>query len=400
MAGLFVVSAMKTAYLDCFSGVSGDMFLGSLLDAGLPFHELRERLLTLPINGYQIEIKQEARNQIFGTRFSVLLDKGRDEHRGLRAVREVIAQGDLSETVKKRSLQIFELLAKVEGEIHNRPPEEVHFHEVGAVDSIIDIVGTVYALEFLEIGSLYVSPLPLGSGFVMTAHGNIPVPAPATIALLKGIHVFEAGIPHEMVTPTGAALIKGLGTSFGSMPPMVVREIGYGVGARDLPERPNLLRIFIGEEQSGKTVDTVVVLEANVDDNSPEWLGDLMDRLFDAGALDVVFFPVQMKKNRPGVQIQVIGRPDEKDLLMEIMVSESATLGIRFRYSQRRVLPRSFSEVESPWGKIKVKKVMLEKGPSILVPEYDVCKEIASRNNIPLREVYLWVASLEVSQPA
>lgn len=402
MAGLFIVNAMKTAYLDCFSGVSGDMFLGSLLDAGFPFHELRECLLTLPINGYQIEIKREARNQIFGTRFLVSLDEGRDDHRGLKAIREVIAQGDLPETVKEKSIQIFESLAKVEGEIHNLPPEEVHFHEVGAVDSIIDIVGTVYALERLDIGSLCVSHLPLGSGFVMTAHGKIPVPAPATIALLKGIPVFEAGIPHEMVTPTGAALIKGLATSFGSMPPMVIREIGYGVGARDLPDRPNLLRIFIGEEQSAKTVDTVVVLETNVDDISPEWLGYLMDRLFDAGALDVVFFPVQMKKNRPGVQIQVIGRPDKKELLMEIMVRESATLGIRFRYSQRRVLPRSFSEVDSPWGKIKVKKLMLEKGPSILVPEYDVCKEIASKNNIPLREVYLWVTNLnaQTSQPA
>ncbi len=290
----------------------------------------------------------------------------------------------------------------MEGEIHNRLPEEVHFHEVGAIDSIIDIVGTVYALERLDIGSLYVSSLPLGSGLVMTAHGNIPVPAPATIALLKGIPVCDAGIPHEMVTPTGAALIKGLATSFGSMPPMVVREIGYGAGTRDLPDRPNLLRILIGEEQSGKTVDTVVVLETNVDDISPEWLGYLMDRLFDAGALELVFSPVQMKKNRPGVQIQVIGRPDKKELLMEIMVRESATLGIRFRYSQRRVLARSFSEVDSPWGKIKVKKVMLKQGPPLLVPEYDVCKEIASKNNIPLREVYLWVTALnvEVSQPA
>jgi hypothetical protein len=183
---------------------------------------------------------------------------------------------------------------------------------------------------------------------------------------------------------------------------MVVQEVGYGVGTRDLPDRPNLLRILIGEEQSGKTVDTVVVLETNVDDIAPECLGYLMDRLFDAGALDVVFFPVQMKKNRPGVQIQVIGRPDKKDLLMEIMVRETATLGIRFRYSQRRVLPRAFSEVDSPWGRIKVKKVMFEQGPPLLVPEYDVCKTIASKNNIPLREVYLWVTSLnvEVSQPA
>ena len=401
MAGLFIVIVMKTAYLDCFSGISGDMFLGSLLDAGLSFDRLKKRLGSLPLHGYQMEIKREARSEIFGTRFSVVVVDRQHAHRDLKAIRAIINKGDLSETVKEKSVEIFESLAKVEGEIHNRPQEDVHFHEVGAVDSIIDIVGTVYALERLDIGSLYVSSIPLGSGFVKTAHGNIPVPAPATIALLKGVPVFEAGTRHEMVTPTGAALIRGLAGSFGAMPPMRVDKIGYGVGSRDLPDRPNLLRILIGRDPSGDSSDTVVILETNVDDCNPEWLGYLMDRLFDAGALDVVFFPVQMKKNRPGVQIQVIGSPDRRDSLMAIMMEESATTGIRFRYSRRRVVPRSFKEVDTPWGRMQVKEVTLREGMIHLVPEYEVCREIALKNNIALRDVYGWIARLnvEVSQP-
>ena len=393
---------MTIAYLDCFSGISGDMFLGSLLDAGLPFDELKGRLRTLPLQGYRIEVRREARNQIFGTRFLVTLENGYHEHRGLKAIREIINKGNLSESVKEKSMQIFEALAEVEGEIHNRRPEDVHFHEVGAVDSIIDIVGTVYALEYFDVRKVFASPLPVGSGFTESAHGKIPVPAPATIALLKGVPLFDSGIRHEMVTPTGAALIKRLASSFGPMPPMMIRNVGYGTGSRDLPDRPNLLRILIGQEESGEMADTVVVLETNVDDGSPESLGYLMDRLFDAGALDVVFLPVQMKKNRPGVQIQVIGRPDQRDPLMEIMIAESATLGIRFRYSQRRVLPRSFREVDSPWGRIQVKEVMLKEKSPLLVPEYEVCKEIALKNHIPLRDVYRWITSLnaEASQPA
>lgn len=390
---------MKTAYLDCFSGISGDMFLGALLDAGLPFEELRDSLLSLPFKGYRIESIRESRGEIAGTRFLVSLEGGSHVHRGLKDVKEVIGRGDLTDSVKERSIQIFEMLAEVEGRIHCRSPEEVHFHEVGAVDSIIDVVGTVYGLERLRIGHVYVSSLPLGRGFVMTDHGRIPVPAPATLALLKGVPVFEAGISHEMVTPSGAALVRGLATSFGSMPPMVVREIGYGVGSRDLPDRPNLLRILIGDGERGKATDTVVVLETSVDDVSPECLGYLMDRLFEAGALDVIFSPVHMKKNRPGVQIQIIGRPDEKDLLMEMVIRETGTLGVRFRYSQRRVVERSFIEVESPWGRIRVKRVATGDGSLSLVPEYEVCRAIAARNKIPLRDVYLWVSGLNAPPP-
>jgi len=307
---------MKIAYLDCFSGISGDMFIGALLDAGLSFEDLEQTIQALPFDSFHLEMKREARSQIFGTRFVVKTEGQEQAPRNLEIIRNIIRKGSLSSGVKDKSIRIFEELASVEGKIHNKPPEEVHFHEVGAVDSIIDIVGTVYGLERLGITSLFVSPLPLGSGFVETAHGRIPIPAPATATLLEGVPVYDSGVHHEMVTPTGAALVKGLATSFGPMPPMMVEKIGYGVGTRDLSDRPNLARILIGHMQTEGQVDTVIILEANIDDTSPEWLGFLMDRLFDAGALDVVFCPVQMKKNRPGVQIQVMGRPDQQDALM------------------------------------------------------------------------------------
>lgn len=385
---------MKIAYLDCFSGISGDMFLGALLDSGLPFDELAERLATMPIEGFRLDTFREDRKHIFGTRFVVISEDKEQPARGLRAIREIIEQGEFSETVKSKSIQIFEALAGVEGEVHNLPADEVHFHEIGAVDSIIDIVGTVYGVERLGIQALFVSPLPLGYGFVESSHGMIPLPAPATAALLKDVPVFDSGLPHEMVTPTGAALVKGLARSFGPMPPMVIHDIGYGTGKRDLPDRPNLARILIGDQQDETDVDTVVILETNLDDNSPELLGYLMERLFDAGGLDVVFFPVHMKKGRPGIQVQVIARPDQRDVLMEILFRESTTLGIRFRYSQRKVLRRSVVEVESPWGKIKVKQAVNSDGSAFFLPEYEVCREIALKNNLPLKEIFSWVMSL------
>jgi uncharacterized protein (TIGR00299 family) protein len=385
---------MKIAYLDCFSGISGDMFLGALLDAGFAFEDLKHRLRTLPLDGYRLETKQELRNQISGTRFSVKLESEKQVPRNLEAIRKIIQGGDLSSTVKEKSTSIFEQLAGIEGKIHNLSPEKVHFHEVGAVDSIVDIVGSLIGIEHLKIRSVYASHIPLGSGFTETAHGTIPIPAPATIELLKGIPVYDSDIRHEMVTPTGAALLKCLVSSFGPMPPMVVQDVGYGAGKRDLPERPNLLRILIGDEPFNKEVESVVLLETNLDDTSPEWIGYLMERLFEAGALDVVFFPIQMKKNRPGVQIQVIGQHDQRETLTEILFRESATLGVRFRYTQRQVLKRAEAEVDSPWGSIKVKKIMNRDGSYFFQPEYDVCREIALKYNRPLREIYHWVMGL------
>ncbi len=385
---------MKSAYLDCFSGVSGDMFLGALVDAGLSFKELKKILQTLPLKGYRLEAKREERKHICGKRILVKLEGNNQEQRDLKTIRRIIQQSGLSAAVKEKSTDIFEELASVEGRIHDRRPEEVHFHEIGAVDSIIDIVGTVYGIERLAIGSLFVSSIPLGSGFIRSAHGRIPIPAPATVALLKGVPVFDSGVSHEMVTPTGAALVKGLACSFGPMPPMVIQKIGYGVGNSDLSDRPNLLRILIGSDQTKEMVETVAMLETNLDDSSPEWLGYLMERLFDAGALDVVFCPVHMKKSRPGVQVQVMSQPSQRDSLMGILFRESGTLGVRFRYSQRKILNRAMAEVDSPWGKIKVKKVMSKDGSQFLLPEYEACREIALKNNCPLREIFFWVTGL------
>ncbi len=385
---------MAIAYLDCFSGISGDMFVGALLDAGLSLEDLRKGLESLDVEGYRLEARQEARHRISGARFLVRVDEERQVPRDFRDIRRMILEGRLDDAVKDKCIRIFEALAEVEGRIHNVPTEEVHFHEVGAVDSIIDIVGSVYGLHKLGITSLYVSPLPLGSGFVETAHGRIPVPAPATVGLLKDVPVYDSGVPHEMVTPTGAALVKGLAAFFGPIPPMVVKKVGYGVGKRELADRPNLLRILVGEGQFEGDSDTVALLETNLDDTNPEWLGYLMERLLDEGALDVVFCPLHMKKGRPGVQVQVMGRPDQKDRLMEILFRETTTLGIRFRYSQRKVLERSEERVESPWGEIKVKKVIGQDGLPLLLPEYEACRDIASREGIALRKVFYWIMGL------
>ena len=389
---------MKIAYLDCFSGISGDMFLGALLDAGLAFEELKKALLSLPLAGYSLEMKREQRNNISGIRFAVRLEKGLQKERDLADIKTIIQAGKLNKNVTDKSIEIFESLAWEEGKIHQCPPDNVHFHEVGATDSIIDIVGTVFGLNFLGIASISASSLPLGSGFVKTEHGRIPIPAPATIALLTGVPVYDSGLKHELVTPTGAALVKGLAGSFGSMPPMIMDRVGYGAGSRNLPDRPNLLRILIGHDKSEQLLETVVILEANLDDINPEWLGFLMDRLFVAGALDVVFYPVQMKKNRPGTLIQVMGRPQQKDLLMDILFRESTTLGIRFQYSQRKVLKRSPVEIESPWGKMMVKKVHRPDGSSYFLPEYEACRKIAEENRLPLKEIYYWVMSSNRTQ--
>jgi uncharacterized protein (TIGR00299 family) protein len=384
---------MKIAYLDCFSGISGDMFMGALLDAGLPFETLEAALHTLPLEGYRLEMQREERGHLFGTRFLVSVDKDKQVERGIRDIKKIINAGDLSNSVKNKSIEVFEAIAVEEGKIHNRPQEEIHFHEVGAADSIIDIVGTFFGIEFLGIGFITASSLPLGSGFTETEHGTIPLPAPATVALLKGIPVYDSGLRHELVTPTGAALIKRLAGSFGVLPPMIVENVGYGVGGRNLPDRPNLLRILIGRDQTEDHVETIVMLEANLDDTNPEWMGFIMDRLFEAGALDVVFYPGQMKKNRPGILVQVMAHPRQRDELMDILFRESTTLGVRFRYSQRKVLQRSIDEIDSPWGKILAKKVTRPDGTFFFQPEYEACKKIAEKNGLPIKEIYYWVIS-------
>lgn len=385
---------MIIAYLDCFSGVSGDMFLGALLDAGLPVDDLRDALATLPLGGYRIESKTVLRNGIAGRSFEVQVESRDHHHRNVGMIREIINSSGLSEWVKTRSVEMFERLAMVEAAAHGTDPEKVHFHEVGAVDSIIDIVGGAYGVEALGINELHVSALPLGSGFVESAHGSIPLPAPATAALLKGVPVYNSEQRREMVTPTGALLVTTMAASFGGMPPMTVREIGYGAGSSDPKGCPNLLRILLGEPSGGIDTETVAVIETNVDDMTPESVGFLMERLFDAGALDVAIFPVHMKKNRPGVRIEIIARPGDKEALVGVVLRESTSLGVRFRYSTRVVLERRQLSVESPWGTMPVKEVIGPDGRKAYLPEFDACRKVALERNIALKEIFAWVNAL------
>jgi len=385
---------MKIAYFDCFSGVSGDMFVGSLLDAGLSTEGIEEIIAGLKIDGFTISSAKESRNHIFGTRFSVVLNN--DVHqpsRHLKDIKGILRSSDLPAQIIERSISVFERLAAAEAAIHHMDLEEVHFHEVGAVDSIIDVVASVTGMHLLGIEKLFASRIPVGSGMIESAHGIIPVPSPATVALLKGVPIYESGQDVEMVTPTGAALITSLAASFGPMPPMTVERVGYGVGARTLSDRPNLLRIMIGSDAEKGSMDTVVLLESNLDDMSPELLGYLMDRLFEAGALDVSFSAIHMKKNRPGIRVQVIGRPEDKDRLVGMMFRESTTLGIRISYSQREILERNKVTVNSPWGRMTLTQVTDNEKESVLMPEYEECRRIAREHNLPLRDVYAWAAT-------
>ena len=385
---------MKIAYLDCFSGASGDMFVGSLLDAGLPAESIEETIAGLGIDGFTISSRKEQRNHIFGTKFSVALQRQDQPTRHLKDIKGILRSSNLPPRIIEKCISIFERLATIEGKIHHISPEEVHFHEVGAVDSIVDVVASVAGIHLLGIEKLFVSKIPVGSGMIASAHGAIPLPAPATIALLKGVPIYDSGQDVEMVTPTGAALLTSLGTSFGPMPPMTIERVGYGVGNRTLSDRPNLLRIVIGSDAEKGRLDTVVLLESNLDDMSPELLGYLMDRLFEAGALDVSFSHIHMKKNRPGIRLQVIGHPEDRDRLVGIVFKESTSLGVRIGYSQREVLERNEVTVNSPWGEMRLTQVTNRDQGRVLVPEYEECRRIAREHNLPLRDVYAWAGSL------
>ncbi len=369
------------------------MFLGALLDAGLALEDLRSALATLPLKGYRIESETVLRSGIAGRSFKVLLENEEHHHRNVGMIREIIHASGLSEWVKKLSIEMFERLARVEGAAHGTDPEKVHFHEVGAVDSIMDIVGGVFGVEAVGIEKLYASALPLGSGFVSCAHGSIPLPAPATLALLEGVPVYDSGQCREMVTPTGALLVTSLASSFGSMPPMTIRRVGHGAGSGDPEGRPNLLRIVVGESASGSATETVAVIETNVDDMTPEGVGFLMERLFAVGALDVTFCPVHMKKNRPGIKIEIVGRPEDKDLLVSVLLQESTSLGVRFRYSERTVLERRQVTVESPWGPLPVKEIVGLDGRKAYMPEFEACRKVALERNMALKEVFAWVSA-------
>jgi len=385
---------MRCLYFDCFSGISGDMTLAALIDLGVPKRHLVAELHKLSLHDYRIQISAAMCHGISGKRLKVIPAPKKHHghhhhhhHRTLGDIQKMIAASTLSACVKKGSLAVFERLAQAEAQVHRKKPSEVHFHEVGAVDSIIDIVGAVIALEYLDVQHIAASPLPLGGGFVTCEHGTLPVPAPATVLLLKDIPVYDNGVRAELVTPTGAALIGSLAVGFGPMPAMRVQAVGYGAGSREHEAIPNMLRVIQGELQAPSVQDSVFVLEATIDDMSPEWAGFAMEKLFEAGALDVAFIPAQMKKNRPGVLLTVVSRPGDRHLLGAAMLEHTTTAGVRMHQAERMTLARGTAVVKTRLGPVRAKVLHAPQGKRF-VPEYEACAQLARKKNLPLREIY------------
>jgi uncharacterized protein (TIGR00299 family) protein len=382
----------KIAYFDCFSGCSGDMMLGALLDAGLDMEALKKGLAGLGIKGYSLNSKKVQRSSIAATKFDVVIDENLPrQDRSLKDILNMIQSSQLSDRVKKSSSDIFRRLGKIEAGIHGVSMEEVHFHEVGAVDSIIDIIGTVLGLEMLGVDRCYASPLPAGSGSVATEHGRLPVPAPATLQILA-----EAGAPlssgnepgrppGELVTPTGAVLLTAL--AIFSQPEMNVLKTGYGAGSKDFPNWPNVLRIWLGEQETPETGDELRLLETNIDDMNPQVYGYLMEQIFAAGAADVWFTPIQMKKNRPAVMLSVLTPAHLEAEMMDIIMKETSTLGVRVRPVSRHVAQREAFDIESSLGHAGVKVKRFSGDIVMVAPEYDDCRRIAAERKLPFSEV-------------
>ena len=384
---------MRLAYLDCSSGVSGDMFLGACLDAGLGVDSLLAQLAKLPLGTYDFKPARVRRAGLTGTHVEIKAP-GDQPHRHLAPIEQMIESSALSASVKKRSQRIFRRLGEAEARLHNQPIEKVHFHEVGAIDAILDIVGACVALELLGIEELRASPLNVGSGRVTATHGSLPVPAPATAELLRGIPIYSSGVEAELVTPTGAAIVSTLASGFGPLPAMRAERIGYGAGTRELPGHPNLLRLMIGERDPspesrapGPDSDVVAVIETSVDDMSPEVYGYLVERALAAGALDITCSPVEMKKNRPGLEIRLLAKPEQAEALADLVFAETTTLGLRISTAERRVLERESVAVTTPYGDIRV-KIGRRNGQVLnAAPEYEDCRKAALEHSVPLKEV-------------
>lgn len=364
------------------------MILGAMVDTGLSIDKLKELLSGLNLNEFDLQAKIVDKNGFTATKVDVLVTE-QPPKRHLKEIKDIIQKSSLPPVVQNRALQIFERIAKTEATIHNKSIDQVHLHELGGTDTIIDITGTLLALDHLEISKIYASPVPLGKGFIKGAHGQIPLPSPATIALLKGIPVYGRDIDAELVTPTGAALLAELVDDFGPAPPMVLETIGYGAGGRDLPI-PNLLRVLIGEisPSDSATLDRLAVLETNLDDLNPEIYPYVIESLFAAGALDVTLTPILMKKNRPGTQIQVLCEPSVIDSMRSILFRETTTLGIKQILVDRYSLPRTIREVETPFGKIRVKIAEISPNLNKISPEFEDCRRAAQEHGIPITQIY------------
>lgn len=389
---------MTVAYFDCFSGISGDMVLGSLVDLGLGLEELTSALSTLDLEEFRIEAREVQSYGLRATKVDVVVPDS-VLVRTFANIRDLISTSGLPEPVKAMSLEIFMRLARAESVVHSRPVDQVHFHEVGAVDSIVDIVGSAFGVHALGITEVFSSPLPLGHGMIKTAHGSLPVPAPAVLEILEDTPTYGRGIPTEIVTPTGAALIRTLSGSFGNAPPMRIEKTGYGAGTKDLGV-PNLLRVIIGEplDYPAEAEELAWVISTNIDDMNPEFYDYVMERLFAAGAHDVWLTAIQMKKTRPGTIVNVLCSPKDATALKRILIEETSTFGLRTSMVMKKAIERELIEVETPWGVVSI-KVGRESGQvTSISPEFSDCARIAGEHGVPIKEVFRKAQALAQEQ--
>jgi pyridinium-3,5-bisthiocarboxylic acid mononucleotide nickel chelatase len=380
---------MKLAYFDCFSGISGDMTLGALVDAGCDLEHLRRELRALQLPGWEVSAEKVWKNGMAATYVKVKTED-HQRHRSLSAIHEILKNSQLAPEVRGRAAAIFQRLGQAEARVHNVPVEKIHFHEVGAVDAIVDIVGACIGFQALGVERFACSPLNVGGGTVKVAHGKLPVPAPATANLLQGSPTYSNGVQRELVTPTGAAIVATLCDSFGPQPPMKVSAIGYGAGTADLEGQPNVLRLMIGEaaERALPGFDQeIAVIEANLDDMNPQIYGYFLEKALAVGALDVFTTPVQMKKNRPGTLLTVLCQPADASTLMELIFAETTTFGVRSYRAQRRTLPRESVKVSTSYGDVRVKLSRVNGRILHVAPEYDDCRKLAVEKNVPLQQV-------------
>lgn len=390
---------MKTLYFDCFAGAAGDMILGALIDAGVPFDEVQRALGSLAVDGYTVSADRVMKAGVSALKFRVE-EHGRESgvgrresaaavhrHYHLKHIYAAIEKAELSPAAKARATKMFQRLAEAEAAIHGSTMETVHLHEVGAVDSIIDIVGTVFAMEHIGAARVVASPVNVGGGMVKTAHGVFPVPAPATVRLLGDAPSYSSGVQMETLTPTGALILTEYADSFGPMPAMRIERVGYGAGDRDLPETPNVVRVFVGEADERQAAMRVTVMACEIDDMNPQIFGAVMDRLYAAGALEVLYQPVQMKKNRPGTLMTIVCTPEKRDVLADIVFRETTTIGIRYQEMSRLCLDREMVPVETSFGVVRFK--VARQGGDVLnaQPEFDDLSRLAAEKGVPIKVV-------------
>jgi pyridinium-3,5-bisthiocarboxylic acid mononucleotide nickel chelatase len=377
---------MKTLYFDCFAGASGDMILGAMVAAGVDSNYLREQLSLLHVEGFSINFETVNRSGLSAT-YARVETVHEHKHRHLSDIKQIIESSDLAENVKQLSVKIFTRLAEAEARVHDEPIEQVHFHEVGALDAIVDVVGAAICFDYLKIDRFVCSSLHVGSGMVQMAHGRFPIPPPAVAQLLIGVPFYSSDIKGELLTPTGAAIITTVCSEYGPIPQMTTESTGYGAGTREYPDFPNVLRVLLGETEARQTDERLWMLETNLDDASPQIIGHVMDRVLELGALDCFFTPVQMKKNRPGVLLSALCEPNEKEAIMKLLFMETTTLGVRSYEVSRRALRRSVVKVETQYGPIDVKVAHLDGRIVNEMPEFEQCREAALKAGVPLKVV-------------